>query len=252
MKAPPGPIIIGATGGSGTRVVAEVLKSAGVHMGHDLNRANDTRSTREFRKSWARRYLAADYGRRLSLAELDAMHQSLRDALDLQQSGASNHHIAWGWKNPPNVLLLQCYFEWLPECRFVHLIRDGRDMAFSDNRGQLNKFGDCILTQGERQLPEWQQKLLFWARTNLRATEVGETAGAERYCLLRFEDLTDDPLDTLTRLASFTGLPDSLAQTGQNLVRTPASIGRWREHADALGAFESPEVSKALSRFGYG
>ena len=36
-----GPLVIGALGGSGTRVVAQVFMDAGYHMGHDLNSAND-------------------------------------------------------------------------------------------------------------------------------------------------------------------------------------------------------------------
>jgi hypothetical protein len=36
-----GPIIIGGLGGSGTRIVAEILKKFGYYLGNDLNIAND-------------------------------------------------------------------------------------------------------------------------------------------------------------------------------------------------------------------
>ncbi len=36
-----GPVIIGGIGGSGTRVVAEILTLFGYFMGHDLNSAGD-------------------------------------------------------------------------------------------------------------------------------------------------------------------------------------------------------------------
>lgn len=247
----PGPFIIGATGGSGTRVVAEVLKVAGVHMGHDLNEANDTRSTRTFRKTWARRYLEADYGKHFSTSQLEEMQQSLRTALNLQMTGISDQHVGWGWKNPPNVLLMKCYFDWLPNCQFIHLLRDGRDMAFSGNRGQLNKFGKFIMTQAERDCPEWQQKLIFWARTNLLAARVGSAAGPQRYLQLRFEDLTRNPESSLARLATFTGLSEDRFIQGQNLIHLPRSIGRWRERAEDLRSFHSAEVHDALLEFDY-
>jgi hypothetical protein len=38
---PPGPVVIGGVGGSGTRVVAEILQRLGVYMGADINPACD-------------------------------------------------------------------------------------------------------------------------------------------------------------------------------------------------------------------
>lgn len=38
---PLGPLVVGGVGGSGTRVVAEIIRELGVHTGTDLNRAGD-------------------------------------------------------------------------------------------------------------------------------------------------------------------------------------------------------------------
>ena len=36
------PVAIGGVGGSGTRLVAQLLSGAGIHMGDDLNGSSDT------------------------------------------------------------------------------------------------------------------------------------------------------------------------------------------------------------------
>ena len=46
------PLIIGATGGSGTRVVARIVQRAGYDLGTYLNEANDALALRPFHDRW--------------------------------------------------------------------------------------------------------------------------------------------------------------------------------------------------------
>src|SRR3954471_11566351 len=46
------PVVIGGTGGSGTRVVARMLRTAGVFMGGRLNSADDALDLAEFDWTW--------------------------------------------------------------------------------------------------------------------------------------------------------------------------------------------------------
>ncbi len=41
LKNTPPPVVIGGVGGSGTRLIAQILKDLGYFMGNDLNEAND-------------------------------------------------------------------------------------------------------------------------------------------------------------------------------------------------------------------
>ena len=83
--------------------------------------------------------------------------------------------------------------EWIPDARFVQIVRDGRDVALSHQTmpyGSGN-IADCA----------WA-----WAwRVGVNA-KMGRILGPERYCTLRFEDLVSDSENTLRRLCSFLGL----------------------------------------------
>jgi hypothetical protein len=59
--------------------------------------------------------------------ELERLHRA-----HLEPLGASA--ARWGWKQPRSTLLLPFLDRVLPNLRFMHLIRDGRDMAYSANR----------------------------------------------------------------------------------------------------------------------
>ncbi|TQF00119.1 MAG: methyltransferase domain-containing protein [Spiribacter salinus] len=87
---------------------------------------------------------------------------------------------------------------WCPQARFVHIVRDGRDIALSHRTmpfGASNTL-DCA----ER----WQSRL----HTSLK---MGAVLGPERYHVVRFEDLVLDSEATLRRLCEFLGVPYSPA-----------------------------------------
>ncbi|BCW93430.1 MAG: hypothetical protein KatS3mg007_1324 [Thermoanaerobaculum sp.] len=71
------------------------------------------------------------------------LEEHLRPLVSEQRGGA--RYSAWGWKEPRSIYLLPFWNELMPSLRFIHVIRDGRDMAFSANQNQLRKHGKCIL-----------------------------------------------------------------------------------------------------------
>ena len=56
---------------------------------------------------------------------------------------------AWGWKEPRSIYLLPFFHRHLPGLRFLHVVRDGRDMAFSENQNQLRKHGEARVSRPE-------------------------------------------------------------------------------------------------------
>ncbi len=83
--------------------------------------------------------------------------------------------------------------EWFPEARFVHIVRDGRDVALSHETmpyGESNTW-DCALS--------WRERV----GTNLK---MGAMLGKDRYLVLRYEDLVLDTSSALARLCQFLGL----------------------------------------------
>jgi hypothetical protein len=99
----------------------------------------------------------------------------------------------WGDKTPiyiNRMLLIQRY---LPEARFVHLIRDGRDAALSRAKRVLRE-----PTPMDKVAARWKNRIL-------RARE--QASRLNHYLELRYEDLVREPEATLRRLCEFTDLP---------------------------------------------
>jgi hypothetical protein len=99
----------------------------------------------------------------------------------------------YGDKTPAYVHHLRTIGRLLPEARFVHLVRDGRDVALS----MLD------VDFGGENIPHaaW-----LWARRVGVAHEAGTSLGPSRYLVVRYEDLVADPERELRTICDFIAL----------------------------------------------
>jgi hypothetical protein len=88
--------------------------------------------------------------------------------------------------------------EWFPEARFVHVYRDARDVALSN---QTMPYGAGNLAECA---DAWSRRLTM----NLR---LGRVLGPDRYMAIAYEDLVNRPREVLARLCPFLGVPFSEA-----------------------------------------
>lgn len=96
-------------------------------------------------------------------------------------------------KTPTYVRSLPLLAHLFPESRFVHIIRDGRDVALStfDTLGWNN--------------PE--QVTLSWKRHVQDGRRAGRTLGRDRYLEVRYEHLVDEPELVVREICGFIDLP---------------------------------------------
>jgi hypothetical protein len=137
----------------------------------------------------------------------------------------------WGDKTPAYMLSVQRIGRFLEESRFIHLIRDGRDVALSQRARAINE-QPAAAEQAER-----------WVK---RITKAREQAGAlkgARYVETRYEDLVRDPETTLRRICTFLDLP----WDGAMLSYHESAAERLGEMAGALRA----EAGHAEQAAGY-
>ena len=80
-----------------------------------------------------------------------------------------------------------------PEARFVHVVRDGRDVALSSLDVEFGPDGLGRLA-------------LHWRHAITAGRRAGAALGSDRYRELRYEQLVDDPDTTLRALCPFIGL----------------------------------------------
>jgi GT2 family glycosyltransferase len=234
-----GPGVIGATGGSGTRVVARIVGQAGMFIGSDLNRSEDALDFAAFADRWLDR-AAHDERPPELLAELRALVARQRAKADARP---------WGWKEPRSVYLVPLLAEELPGLRFLHLVRDGRDMAFSANQLQLGKHGEAVI--GGSDEPDALRSITLWSVVNLRAADYGERVLGERYKRVRYEDLCNEPAAVAAEILRFFGLDGDAERIAAAEVRPPATLGRWRDADPSVTAELEARAAEALRRFGY-
>jgi hypothetical protein len=134
----------------------------------------------------------------------------------------------WGDKTPGYVREMHRIESVLPEARFVHLIRDGRDVA-------LSVLG---MNWGPSTVPE---AAFRWKKRILRAREQVPRIG--HYLEIRYEDLVRDTEPTLRRVCEFVQLPYDDAM----LRYHERAADRLREKARDLdrGPDKAPQSAEA-------
>jgi Sulfotransferase family len=101
----------------------------------------------------------------------------------------------WGDKTPAYMLSVQRIGRTLPEARFIHLIRDGRDVALSQAARAINE------------QPPPPEQAARWVKRIHKSREQAATLKGPRYVEARYEDLVRDPEATLRRICEFIDLP---------------------------------------------
>jgi protein-tyrosine sulfotransferase len=187
------PIVIGGCGSSGTTLVRRMLNrhpeiSCGPESTVFLDRVTGS----------------AELGSRMGFrpSEIEAWQRDSRsqaEFIDLFQAAclARAGKRLWADKTPENIRRLSFVWRHFPGARFIHVIRDGRDVACSLRRQSWMKLEErdsliALLRCGE-----------YWVdRVAIRRSAQGDP----RYIELRYEDLAREPEKALRPILAFLGL----------------------------------------------
>ena len=124
----------------------------------------------------------------------------------------------WGDKTPRYVTRMRLIADALPEAHFVHVIRDGRDVALSVRDRTVKDY------TVERVAQRWKEKVSKARR---------DAPLLKHYMELRYEDLVLDPEGSLRGICEFVDLPYEEAMLAYHEHadgRRACSCGRlWRE-----------------------
>jgi hypothetical protein len=247
METRSDPLVIGAIGGSGTRVFSKISRHAGVFMGGHVDDQEDSQPVSRFYSEFASEYLAAN-GRlddRQTEQPPTFLAQHLREHLE----GLPRPDHPWGIKNPRSILMLPFWHEQFPAMRFLHVLRNGLDMAYSEQQNQIRRHGEAVLGADiDRPWPE--RAMLWWARVNAEAADYGERNLGQAYMRVRLEDLCARPKETVRNLFAFIGSEGGMKKAVRE-VTTPQSLGRWRQRPQSEVARLAALGRNELERFGY-
>ena len=164
--------------------------------------------------------------------------------------------IRWGDKTPLNTFHLQRIRKVFPEAKFVHIIRDGRDVVSS-----YLKAG--IYQKAEDAAKRWLSSIRLAQRF---ARQVGE----DRYLEIRYEQLVKDPETSVKKVCRFIDLEyrDEMLRFYENIealgdtklkhhenLHNPInqeSVGKWRANLNESQKLVIERMlKKELVRLGY-
>ncbi|HEX4227203.1 MAG TPA: sulfotransferase [Bryobacteraceae bacterium] len=240
----PAPIIVFNKSHSGSRLLAELLDSAAVFMGSHLNGSRDSLDILELVEYLVIRYYPDysplwDPGRSPDL-ELRRLLQRVFDQ-HLQDINNRREQL-WGWKLCETTYVLPVLDYCFPGAQYIHLIRDGRDVAFCDHKAPDSAFWRKIYFNTERirtfsglrltSQAYRRQSHVFNALHWVNSVSLGRGFGAmlrERYCEVRYEDLCRAFNTTAKQLLKAIGIEDSEAalRTVQPAVYG-SSLGKYK------------------------
>jgi hypothetical protein len=246
------PLVIGATGGSGTRVVTRIVRLAGYFMGINLNQSEDSMEFPEQYDRWINRYVLRGIAP-FCQEEEELLVRDLQACVERHCSPRPPESVLWGWKEPRSIYFLPFFDQHWPGLKFIHVVRDGRDMAFSGNQNQLRKHSPAVLRRELLDAPQAVRSALQWARVNCEAASYGEARMADRYLRIKFESLCNDPRSTIAEILRFLGLENTRPDDHMlREVAPPDSIGRWQKMGDPpIMDSIYAAAGGALQRFGY-
>jgi hypothetical protein len=171
--------------------------------------------------------------RQEELLAMDVAEQRLHYAdlvsLLFDRYGAERGKPVVGNKTVAAVRFVRTLHELWPQARFVHLLRDGRDVA-------LSAIGWRRATRLAEELASWTEQPVataaLWWEWNVRlGREAGVPLGAERYRELRYEALVADPEGECRELCEFLDLPYDEAMPRFHEGKTRAEEGLDAKHA---------------------
>jgi len=250
----PPPIFIGGTGGSGTRLIVSILNQFNVFTGRKNYKSQDSVYFDQFCNRHLLQHLSAlhsgDTDKR-SVTKRVAIERHLLRAVSDHSHGIPDTNNLWSLKHPRTILILPLLHQIFPNMRYIHLIRDGRDMCFAPNTNQADFYGDIILGRDHQRLQGIKRLMRFWSVTNHDASLFGQSQLNSNYYQLKFEDLCMNPELEIRKLLQVLGIHTNSVEGAEKLVRKPGSIGRWRDSDIELSNYADTYDLNVLDKFGY-
>ncbi|MBN2166110.1 MAG: sulfotransferase domain-containing protein [Marinilabiliaceae bacterium] len=245
-------IAIGALGGSGTRAVAEVLIQAGFYLGDDLNESNDNLIfTRLFKNpDWFKEASVNQRKKRMDVFEKYMLFKrlSIKDFYVLFFAAKTNPTIHskasfyfqitkrlfcngklktnWGWKEPNTQIYMCEFLDYFDELKYIHVLRHGLDMAFSNNKQQLNNWGwkyNIVLHGNENDDELANKQLDYWINSTKDIMEKSKKYN-NRFLLINHESFCQNPKYEIDKMLVFSGINIS-PENVERLYTIPKNTG---------------------------
>ncbi len=255
------PIVVFNKSHSGSRVLAQLLLDQGVYLGSDINESNDSLDILAIFQSVVLQHYPDYQG--LFRNPDPALVALIRERLLAHLSGFPGGR--WGWKLCETTYILPLIAHLFPEAHYLHLVRDGRDVAFSNhvapytplwrkvyfNTDRLSRWHGLPLSRGPYRVMPPLYNARHWANMVTIGRAFGSMMG-RRYMEIRYEDLVLDFRAAAARVLAFLQItPDEAGLARLEATLRPA-VGKYRRKSKFMLWLAMRELEPTLASFGYG
>jgi len=229
------PIVATGRGGSGTRLLSDLLQSLNIFLGSKLNHSQDS-------IEWVHslyKVAIEQFQLKPELPDNHWRYQLRETAAEILASGCWDGEQPWGWKLPETMLILPVVFDSFSKGKLIHTVRHPVDISLrrthmTSRAGNL--VGKSVLEVAYSNLG-WDQDRIFsdpdylrnaasWLYQVGEATRYGrEELGPDRYIEIHYEDICIDPGAVQKSLARFLKV-----ETGPQPIKLdidPARRQKW-------------------------
>lgn len=260
------PTIIGGIGGSGTRLIANCLEELDFFIGHDLNEAKDNlwftllfkyqeiieSDDKEFQELLSIFYQAMLNGSPLNTLQYSKVkrliHSKRNQQLHFLTETAKTLLLAhqrlsankrWGWKEPNTHIILNRLIENIPNMKYIHVVRNGLDIAHSKNQNQQLLWGKYFFGDSFTINPYYSLK--YWCFVHKRILEISQPLG-NNFLLLNFDKFCRNPEEEIPKLLKFLDVPNMPVNEEKikTLIIKPKTIGRYKQFG--IDIFDKKDV----------
>ncbi len=179
-------------------------------------------------------------------------------------SQSSEDQKCWVEKTTSVEIYAATLFEWYPEAKFIHLLRDPRDNYAAIKAGWEKEY--CHYFDSKERL---LQSVIDRGKLGMEFAELNQKRyGRDRYFIVRYEDLVTDPVTTLKKIAGFLNISYQVSLLTPSFCGIPwdgnnfenkkfhsisrGSLGRWKKRITPHEAkVIEHNFRPVMERFGY-
>jgi len=247
------PIVIQGRGHSGTRVLSWACTHLGINLGTREDLATGDVSDLKFSKSIkeiAIRNVGITQDEEVKSSDLARFQKAV-----FKYYSQLGKPECWGWKFPETYFITPYIARIFPKAQYIHLVRDGRDVAFKTHATDQTKhrIGKKVLSQcNALKQPHHLQAALSWAFQVDAFDQYRPSIPSERIFDMTFEDLCTHPHEVMKKLCDFLQMDYTLEcqnYLDQNL--NSKKVSEFQNKDSQLVRKIEERIGETLKRYNY-
>ncbi|MHA1659095.1 MAG: sulfotransferase [Promethearchaeota archaeon] len=169
--------------------------------------------------------------------------------LHVRQNIDLSNYIGWGWKEPTSHIYIEYINEYFPNLKYIHVIRHGLDMAYSNNQQQLYNWGYLFgvdIPKSQKLLP--RASLEYWIKANKKVISFCKHFLKNKFLLINYDSLCHIPSKEIEKLIIFLELENRNINISKlcSLIKKPISTGRYKKYNLSIFGKEQIDAVREL------